>query len=340
MSREKRVCILHTGGTIGMKPTPYGYAPAPGYMAGVLAGLPELSDPSMPRYDLLEYDPLLDSSYMAAPQWNHIARDIRDRYGEYDGFVVLHGTDTMAYTASALAFMLEGLAKPVILTGSQIPFCRIRSDARDNLICAMLLAAGEPEPVPEVCLWFGGKLLRGCRATKVSADHLIAFDSPNCPHLGRAGVQISVYREQLRPPGEGLRLREFGSPRIAVLKVFPGIQFDLFEKIMTPDLRGLVLEAFGAGNVPGNEGGLARLLERARENGTVLTVCTQCLRGSAAIGQYETSRALREMGAVCGWDMTAEAAVAKLYYLLSLGLPTPEVKRLMEKDLRGELTVG
>ena len=338
MAPKKRVCLIHTGGTIGMKPTPYGYAPAPGYMAEALAGLPELSDPAMPQYDLVEYQPLLDSSYMAAPQWNRIARDIRDRYQDYDGFVVLHGTDTMAYTASALSFMLEGLAKPVILTGSQIPFCRIRSDARDNLICAMLLAAGEPEPVPEVCLWFGGKLLRGTRATKVSADHLIAFDSPNCPHLARDGVRITIYREQLRPPGKALKLQEFGSPRIAVLKVFPGIQFDLFEKIMTPDLRGLVLEAFGAGNIPANEGGLARLLDRARENGTILVVCTQCLKGSAAIGQYETSRPLREMGAVCGWDMTAEAAVAKLYYLLSQDLPTAQVKSLMEQNLRGELS--
>ncbi len=334
----KRVCLIHTGGTIGMKPTPYGYAPAPGYMAGALAALPELADPAMPEYDLVEYEPLLDSSYVAAPEWNRIARDIRDRYQDYDGFVVLHGTDTMAYTASALSFMLEGLAKPVILTGSQIPFCRIRSDARDNLITAMLLASGYPQVIPEVGLWFGGKLLRGNRATKVSSDQLIAFDSPNFPFLARAGVQITVHQEQLRPPGEKLHLQEFSTPRIAVLKVFPGIQFDLFEKIMTPDLRGLVLEAFGAGNIPGDQGSLARLLELARENGTILVVCTQCLKGAAVIGQYETSRPLREMGAVCGWDMTAEAAVAKLYYLLSQDLPVDQVKRRMEENLRGELT--
>ncbi|MFR8519798.1 MAG: asparaginase domain-containing protein, partial [Emergencia timonensis] len=171
---KKRICILYTGGTIGMVPTENGYAPKKGYFYDAIAAIPDLNSHDMPEWDMIEFDPLLDSSNIAVEQWNQIGRAIRDNYEAYDGFVVLHGTDTMAYTASALSFMLEGLSKPVILTGSQIPLCKLRSDARDNLITSTLIAgAGN---VKEVCLYFGGKLIRGNRSTKSSADGLIAFD--------------------------------------------------------------------------------------------------------------------------------------------------------------------
>jgi len=194
----KRLYIAYTGGTIGMSRTPEGYAPAPGFLAAQMAAMPELADSRMPAYTIHEYDPLLDSSNMRPADWVRIGQDIVAHYDAYDGFIVLHGTDTMAYTASVLPFFLQGLRKPVIVTGSQIPLCEIRNDARANLITSMLIAA--EYPVPEVCLCFGGKLLRGCRAVKVDADGLDAFDSPKFPPLGVAGVEIQIDLTRVHSP--------------------------------------------------------------------------------------------------------------------------------------------
>ena len=334
---EKRICILYTGGTIGMVPSEKGYVPSSGAFLDLLRAIPDLYWADMPRWDVVEFDPLLDSSDITVREWNQIGRAIAARYDDYDGFVVLHGTDTMAYTASALSFMLEGLAKPVILTGSQIPMCEIRSDGRDNLITSLLIAgAGE---VHEVCLYFGGKLLRGNRATKFSADGLIAFLSPNYPSLADAGITIRYNESALLPKPKGaLKLQLLENIPIGVLKVFPGIQFSLFEQIMTERLRGIVIETFGAGNIPGDGGALLPIIEKAFHNGTVLTVCSQCPQGAVALGAYETSNALKRAGAVSGLDMTTEAAVAKLYYLFSCGYEKERVKALMEQDLRGEMT--
>jgi L-asparaginase len=332
----KKVSIIYTGGTIGMEKTASGYSPRKSYIHSLLEEINHMSSPDLPAFDLIEYDPLLDSSNISLPQWIKLARDIEESYDDYDGFVILHGTDTMAYTASALSFMLEGLTKPVILTGSQIPLSEIRNDARDNLITALILA-GNYE-VPEVCLYFGGRLLRGNRATKISSDDILAFDSPNCPYLAEAGVRITLGEKIIRKPGKGLKLAEFGQHQIAVLKIFPGIQFEVFENIMTENLKGIVIEAFGAGNIPDGQGTMAKLLHRAKCNGTIIVVCTQCLKGSAIIGEYEVSEELAKAGAVSGYDMTVESAVTKLYYLLSKGFVMDEIKKLMEEDLRGELT--
>ena len=188
---RKKVCMIYTGGTIGMARSEHGYAPKEGFIRSALSRISELDFPEVPEYDLIEYTPLLDSSNISVKEWVKIARDIEDRYNEYDGFVILHGTDTMAYTASALSFMLDGLTKPVILTGSQIPLCEVRTDARDNVITALMIAGNYN--VPEVCLYFGNKLLRGNRSTKVSSDELIAFDSPNYGPLADVGVRISLH---------------------------------------------------------------------------------------------------------------------------------------------------
>ena len=334
---NKNVLIIYTGGTIGMKRTEGGYAPTKGYLAEAIKDIPDLHFPSMPKWELCEMDPLLDSSDMTVVEWNAIGRKIYENYHAYDGFVILHGTDTMAYTASALSFMLKGLSKPVILTGSQIPLSEIRSDGRDNLITSLLIA-GEGI-VREVALYFSGKLLRGNRATKMNADDLVAFSSPNFPPLAEAGITIKYNYSVIKPAeSSAISFIPLSEIPIGVIKVFPGIQFSLFESIMTDKLSGIVLETFGAGNIPGGGGKLIPIIKKAFSSGSVVVVCSQCPGGTVTLGAYKTSSSLKEAGAVSGKDMTTEAAVAKLYYLFSLGISGDEIKQKMEEDLRGELT--
>ena len=334
---NKRVLIIYTGGTIGMKNTATGYSPAPGFLGSAVKKIYDMTRPDFPEWDFYELSPLLDSSDMAYVEWNKIASVIYDNYADYSGFVVLHGTDTMAYTASALSFILEGLDKPVILTGSQIPLSEVRSDGRDNLVTSVLIAA--EGVVREVALYFSGKLLRGNRTMKMSADGLVAFDSPNYPRLAEVGINIRYNTAALRAPsGSGLTFRPFREVPIGVIKVFPGIQFGLFEEIMAEKLSGIVLETFGAGNIPGGGTQLLPIIKKAFSQGSVITVCSQCPAGTVSLGAYETSSSLKTAGAVSGRDMTTEAAVAKLYYLFSLDIPKDEIKRLMEKDIAGELT--
>ncbi|MDD6042501.1 MAG: asparaginase [Eubacteriaceae bacterium] len=335
---RKRVCVIYTGGTIGMFPTENGYAPKKGFFAQAMGEISDLKSTRMPQWELIEFDPLLDSSNIAVSQWNQIGRAIWENYNSYDGFVILHGTDTMAYTASALSFMLEGLSKPVVITGSQIPLSQLRSDGFDNIITSIMIAG--QDRVKEVCLYFGGKLIRGNRATKSSADGLIAFDSPNYPYLAEAGIDIEYNDTVLYKSEEKsqLNLVELKQTSIGVLKIFPGIQFSLFESIMTERLQGIVLETFGTGNIPSTDNELPHIIEKAFNHGTIVTVCSQCQSGTVRLGAYETSSALSKAGAVSGFNMTTEAAVAKLYYLFSLGLSRDRIKELMEEDMRGELS--
>jgi L-asparaginase len=334
------IYIAYTGGTIGMNKTQGGYAPAPGYLAQRMAAMPELRDPAMPAYTIHEYDPLLDSSNMTPDDWLKIAQDVAANYDRFDGFIVLHGTDTMAYTASALSFMLQGLGKPVILTGSQIPLCELRNDARENLITALIVAASYP--VPEVCLYFGSKLLRGCRATKVNADGFEAFDSPNYPPLGIVGVDIEIDWDLVRPaaPAATLTVQAFQEPVVGALRLFPGISAPMVSNILRSPLQGLVLEAYGVGNGPDRDQAFIAVLQEATDRGVVIVDCTQCLRGTVNLGDYATGSALARAGVISGADMTAEAALTKLFYLFSRGLGPDEVKREMVRNLRGELTPG
>lgn len=338
MIKNKKVLIIYTGGTIGMKKTEKGYSPISGYFSSALSEIADLRSNDVPSWELYEMSELLDSSDMTVTDWNAIAKIIYDNYGGYDGFVVLHGTDTMAYTASALSFILSGVNKPVVLTGSQIPLSEVRSDGRDNLITSLIIA-GEGI-ANEVCLYFSGKLLRGNRATKMSADDLVAFDSPNYPHLADVGISIRYnYSAIMMAQNCALTMTPLSNVPIGVIKVFPGIQFGLFETIMTEKLSGIVLETFGAGNIPGGGGELIPIIRHAFECGSVIAVCSQCPAGSVSLGTYETSSALKRAGAVSGLDMTTEAAVAKLYYLFSLGISPELIKQKMEQSLRGELTV-
>lgn len=332
---DKKILIVYTGGTIGMCSTDKGYAPQKERFHKLLAELPDLHDDGMPTWDIVDMEPILDSSNVAVREWNMIASLISENYDKYDGFVILHGTDTMAYTASSLSFMLEGLTKPVVLTGSQIPLAEIRSDGKDNLITALLVAASDR--VHEVCLYFGGRLLRGNRSMKVSADGLQAFASPNYPSLAKAGITIDYKEKALwQPSSTEFRLTLLKDIPIGVIKVFPGIQFELFDSIMTEGLKGIVIETFGAGNIPGNGNALLPLIKKAKENGTIIVVCSQCPQGTVSLGTYETSSGLSSAGAVSGYNLTTEAAVAKLYYLFSCGYDHNTIKEMMERDLRGE----
>ena len=334
---HRKVLIIHTGGTIGMKNTHRGYMPAPGYLSSALGELGDLYSKSFPSWDLCELDPLLDSSNMSVNEWNKVAEVIHSTYSDYTGFVVLHGTDTMAYTASALSFILRDVGKPVILTGSQIPLSELRSDGRDNLITSVLIAA--EAVVKEVCLYFSGKLLRGNRSMKMSSDGLTAFASPNYPPLAEVGITVKYNHGALLPtPSAPLSFTPFKNIPIGVLKVFPGIQFGLFEDIMTEKLSGIVLETFGAGNIPAYGNDLLPIIKKAFSAGAVVTVISQCPAGTVTLGAYEASASLKGSGAVSGKDMTTEAAVAKLYYLFSLVKDRDEIKRLMETDLAGELS--
>ncbi|MBQ9912429.1 MAG: asparaginase [Firmicutes bacterium] len=336
---KSRILIINTGGTIGMVRTDRGYAPDGEYFRKQLEEMGALKADIMPEWDMVETSKLLDSSNMTVKDWNEIGSLVAVNYKKYDGFVILHGTDTMAYTASALSFMFENLDKPVILTGSQIPLCEIRSDGRDNIISSLLIA--QSKKIKDVAIYFGGSLLRGNRSMKYSADGLTAFMSPGYPVLAEAGISIKYNDAYLMKQGseDDFRFVPFKKVPIGVIKVFPGIQFELFESIMTEDLKGIVIETFGSGNIPQDGEALLPIIEKAFANGTVVTICTQCPQGTVSLGTYETSSALKNAGAVSGLDITTEAAVAKLYYLFSKGYDKETVKELMGVSLRGEMGV-
>jgi len=342
MAEPRRVLILHAGGTIGMAEGDEGWAPRPGYLESEMAVVPAFAAPEVPEYVVRELDPLLDSSEMGPKDWVRIAREIRDVYDEFDGFVVVHGTDTMAYTASALAFMFEGLEKTVILTGSQIPLCRPRNDAQANLIGSLQLAA--EFRIPEVALYFDARLFRGCRAVKVKCDRFDAFDSPNLPPLAVAGPRFQVNRPLIRWPDrvrrQQLVLHEELDPDVGVLWLFPGITGAVMRNFLEPPLKGVVLRAFGVGNGPAKNPEFLAALSEAADRGVVVVDCTQCLTGSVNLEDYASGAALSRAGVVSGHDMTVEAALTKLMHLFGRGHSPAKVRELIHADLRGELTDG
>ena len=338
---RKKVYIAYTGGTIGMQRVDGNYVPVSQSLQAQMSQIPAFQHPDLPDCTIREYDPLLDSTNMTPADWSRIAEDICANYDEYDGFVVLHGTDTMAYTSSALAFMLQGLAKPVIVTGSQIPLCEIRNDAQENLITALIIAGNYR--IPEVSLYFGGQLFRGCRVMKVDADGFDAFASPNYPPLATVGIDIDVHQSQVRQPPivrRDVTMQEICEAVVGAFRLFPGVSAQILQNILQPPLKGLVLETYGSGNGPTHDPKFLQVLAEATAQGIVIVNCTQCMQGTVDLSKYATGAAMARAGVISGYDMTAEAALTKLAYLLNKGLPSDEVKAQMQQNLRGELTRG
>ncbi len=333
----KRVHVAYTGGTIGMSPTAAGHAPAPGHLDAVIERLLADSPGELPEIDFAEYAPLIDSANATPESWRSIARELFSRRDEFDGFVVLHGTDTMAYSASALSFMLPDFGKPVVLTGAQVPIGRARNDGRQNLIAALQVAARDD--IPEVTLLFGRHVLRGNRSTKVDASGLDAFESPNIGPLATLGIDIEVDAHLVRAARGPAFLRAGGPAHVASVRLFPGIEGATLANLCRSPLQGLVIEAYGSGNGPAADPAFLSALECASANGVVVVVVTQCLRGSVDSSAYVTGSALMNTGAIAGYDLTTEAALAKLEVLLGEGLDAHEVRELMVTDLAGELTV-
>ncbi len=338
MSEKRRsVCILSTGGTISMQKTAQGYAPVRGYLEQAMAKIPELQNSDMPAYVIHEFASPIDSANMQPTDWYAIAAFVEKNYHEHDGFVILHGTDTMAYTASALSFMLENLGKPVILTGSQLPLFETRNDARENLINALLLAG--KQNIPEVCIYFNNKLFRGNRTKKMDAVSFSAFASPNFPLLGKIGTDIHVRRDIiLDAPTNRLKAQAVKPIMIHTVRLFPGISIEFLRQMLTLPLQALILETYGVGTTPEDKE-FIDVITQFVAKGIIIINCSQCAHAKIKMHDYAVSHTLKSAGVISGGDMTIEAAITKLFYLFSQSYSLDEIKTQMMKNLRGELSV-
>lgn len=333
---KKRIYVAYTGGTIGMQPSDHGYIPVAGFLANTVRNMPEFHRPEMPEFVIHEYDTLIDSSDMTPAHWMQIATDIQSHYQEYDGFIILHGTDTMAFTASALSFIFKDLKKPVIVTGSQIPLAQLRSDGQTNLLNALYIAANYP--IAEVTLFFNNKLLRGNRSRKTDADGFDAFTSPNFPVLLEAGINIELKNGIIvEPQHHDLEIQEITPQPVGVITLYPGISELVLRNTLQQPVKALILLSYGVGNAPQNTAVLNEL-KAASDNEILVVNCTQCVHGKVNMQGYATGHALQDVGVVSGMDMTPEAALAKLHYLLSCGAGFADARMMVNRDLKGELS--
>jgi L-asparaginase len=342
MQSKAKILLIYTGGTIGMmKDFETGALKAFNF-SKLLQKIPELKQLDC-DIETVSFEKPIDSSNMNSSEWSKIATIIEDNYSLFDGFVVLHGSDTMSYSASALSFMFENLSKPIIFTGSQLPIGDLRTDAKENLITAIQIASLRQDNTPvisEVCLYFEYKLYRGNRTTKINSENFNAFISPNYPILIESGVNLKTFPDLFLPKvrAEKLKTHRNLNHNVAIIKMFPGISESVLTAILDiPQLKGIVLETYGAGNAP-TEHWFLELLHNAIKNGLQIVNVTQCSIGSVTMGKYETSTALKEIGVISGKDITTEAAITKLMYLLGQNVSRDDFKTLFETALRGEMS--
>ncbi|WP_435105072.1 asparaginase domain-containing protein [Arhodomonas sp. AD133] len=334
-----RLLIVHAGGTIGMVPSANGYVPTAGFPERLQRQLQAHAADRLPGYRLIELAPLIDSADLVPDDWNRIVGCLATHWHDYDGFIVLHGTDTLAHTAAALSFMLGPIDKPVVFTGAQIPLDEPRSDGLNNLVTAMFVAASPAAPA-EVSVCFHGRLLRGNRARKVRSQGLDAFDSPNAPWLGEAGIELTFDSARALAPGKPmLAPLRFDSGAVAVVQAHPGLSPRLVAAVLEdPAVRGVVLQTYGVGNPPGMDGTLLARFESATAAGLAIVNVTQCLQGRVHQGAYASGAVLNDVGVVSGRDMTPEAAVTKLQVLIARQLQGESLRHALGEPLRGELT--
>lgn len=338
----KKICLIYTGGTIGMKTNPDTGALSPFDFNDVYDEFPYLKKLSV-EIDVLSFEPI-DSSNVTPDLWTKLAQAISDNYERYDGFVVLHGTDTMSYSASALSFMLDNLEKAVVFTGSQIPIGVLRTDGRENLITAIEIAAAYKNGravVPEVSLYFQNKLFRANRTTKNSAEQLNAFSSHNYPPLAEVGVNIHYNKEAIQRPsqyGKKLKVNCLMDPNVLIIKIFPGLTENMLRSMLSIEgLKGVVLETYGSGNAPTSEWFIGAL-NQAIKRGVVVMNVTQCRGGSVSMELYETGIKLQKIGVISGKDITTEAAVTKIMHLLGQKTSATRLNEELKHRLRGEIS--
>lgn len=342
--KKASILLIYTGGTIGMMKDPVDGTLKPYDFSVFMEEVPELRKFAL-KIDSYTFDPLIDSSDVEPSMWQALAELIRDRYDNYDGFVVLHGTDTMAYSASALSFMLDDLAKPVVFTGSQLPIGVPRTDGKENLISSIEIASAMDAEghaiVPEVVIYFNSKLMRGNRTTKTSSENFDAFSSPNYPLLGEAGINIRFFPEYIRKPLSWvapLRINTNLDTRVSILKLHPGMTADVLKHLLCgEETRAVIIETYGSGNAPTKPWFLNIICE-AVAMGKIIVNVTQCLEGAVNMSLYEGGKAMQDAGVTSGYDGTTESTLAKLFFLLGLSKDNQAVRTRMEASLKGEIS--